>query len=59
MVCRRCLVDRAVAGFLNPETPIEARAMLFNFIMNAVLAVIVTGAGIAAFTTAQFPPGSH
>lgn len=43
------------AGFLNPETPIEARAMLFNFIMNAVLAVIVTGAGVAAFTTGAVP----
>ena len=43
------------AGFLNPETPIEARAMLFNFLMNAILALLVTGVGIAAFTTGAVP----
>lgn len=30
------------AGFLNPETPLEQRAMLVNFAMNAILALGVT-----------------
>ncbi len=34
------------AGFLNPQTRTEERAMLFNFIMNAVLALLVSGAGM-------------
>ena len=32
-------------GFLNPQTRTEERAMLFNFVMNAVLALLVLGAG--------------
>ncbi|MEM1263030.1 MAG: hypothetical protein AAGH76_11595 [Pseudomonadota bacterium] len=43
------------AGFLNPETPIEARSMLFNFAMNVILAVVVTGLGIYAFRSAALP----
>ncbi len=34
------------SGFLKPETPAEARAMLFNFGMNAILALLVTGFGV-------------
>jgi len=34
-------------GFLNPETPTEGRAMLFNFVMNAVMAVVVCGFGLS------------
>lgn len=34
------------AGFLNPQTPTETRAMLFNFVMNAVLALAVLAAGM-------------
>ncbi|MEO0574019.1 MAG: hypothetical protein AAF004_01060 [Pseudomonadota bacterium] len=34
------------SGFLNPETPTEKRAMLINFVLNAVLALTVTTAGI-------------
>lgn len=33
------------AGFLNPQTRTEERAMLFNFVMNAVLALLVVGVG--------------
>ena len=33
-------------GFLNPQTPTEQRAMLFNFAMNAILAVLVLAAGV-------------
>ncbi|MEL7537337.1 MAG: hypothetical protein AAFZ58_10185 [Pseudomonadota bacterium] len=42
-------------GFLNPETPTEARAMLFNFAMNALLAVVVTGLGGWLFVADQLP----
>lgn len=34
------------AGFLNPQTPTETRAMLFNFAMNAILALGVPAAGV-------------
>ncbi len=34
------------AGFLNPQTPTEQRAMLFNFAMNAFLALGVLAAGL-------------
>lgn len=34
------------SGFLNPQTKTEERAMLFNFVMNAVLALVVSAAGI-------------
>ena len=34
------------AGFLNPQTPTEQKAMLFNFAMNALLALFVLAAGI-------------
>ncbi|MEO1247047.1 MAG: hypothetical protein AAFX56_15295 [Pseudomonadota bacterium] len=34
------------AGFLNPQTKTEQRAMLFNFAMNVVLAFAVLGAGV-------------
>ena len=34
-------------GFLKPQTPTEQRAMLFNFAMNAVLAVAVTAYAIS------------
>lgn len=34
------------AGFLNPQTPTEQKAMLFNFAMNAVLAILVLAAGV-------------
>lgn len=34
------------SGFLNPQTRTEERAMLFNFVMNAILALLVSGAGI-------------
>ncbi len=34
------------AGFLKPHTPTEQRAMLFNFAMNALLALVVTGYAI-------------
>ena len=33
-------------GFLNPQTPTEQKAMLFNFAMNAILAVLVLAAGV-------------
>ena len=34
------------AGFLNPQTPTEQRAMLFNFAMNAILAILVLATGV-------------
>ena len=34
------------SGFLNPQTKTEQRAMLFNFAMNAILALLVSGVGI-------------
>ncbi len=34
------------SGFLNPQTKTEERAMLFNFAMNAILALVVSGAGM-------------
>lgn len=34
------------AGFLKPHTPTEQKAMLFNFAMNAILAVLVLAAGV-------------
>ena len=34
------------SGFLNPQTKTEERAMLFNFIMNAILALLVSATGI-------------
>lgn len=37
-------------GFLNPETPTEQRCMLFNFVMNAVMAVLVTGLAVYLFS---------
>ncbi len=43
------------AGFLNPETKTEARAMLFNFVMNALLALVVTGCGVYAWQDANIP----
>ncbi len=33
-------------GFLNPETPLEQRVMLFNFGANALLALFVSGVAI-------------
>lgn len=33
-------------GFLNPETALEKRVMLFNFVANAVLALFVSGVAI-------------
>ncbi|MEM7504024.1 MAG: hypothetical protein AAF417_18420 [Pseudomonadota bacterium] len=33
-------------GFMKPQTPTEQRAMLFNFAMNALLAIVVTGYGL-------------
>lgn len=38
-------------GFLKPETPTEQRAMLFNFAMNALLALAVTGYAIWLLTS--------
>ena len=38
------------AGFLNPQTPTEQKAMLFNFAMNAILAVLVLAAGVWLLT---------
>ena len=38
------------AGFLNPQTPTEHKAMLFNFAMNAILAVLVLTAGVWLLT---------
>jgi len=38
-------------GFLNPQSKTEQRAMLFNFAMNAVLAVAVLAAGIYLLST--------
>ncbi len=40
-------------GFLNPETPTEQRSMLFNFLMNAVLAVVVTGYAIYLLSSTE------
>lgn len=34
------------AGFLNPETVLEKRIMLFNFVANAVLALLVSGIAV-------------
>ena len=34
------------SGFLNPQTKTEERAMLFNFVMNAILALLVSGTGM-------------
>ncbi len=34
------------SGFLNPQTKTEERAMLFNFAMNAILALLVSGVGV-------------
>ena len=34
------------SGFLNPQTKTEERAMLFNFVMNAVLALLVSAVGM-------------
>ncbi|MEM8984257.1 MAG: hypothetical protein AAGC71_14585 [Pseudomonadota bacterium] len=42
-------------GFLNPETPLEAKSMLFNFAMNAILAIGVTALGIYAFVSTALP----
>ena len=43
-----CLVWLVIlwAGFLRPETEIEKRAMFFNFMMNAIMAVVVSIYGI-------------
>lgn len=41
------------AGFLNPQTATEQRAMLFNFGMNAVLALAVLAAGIFLLTASD------
>lgn len=43
------------AGFLNPETKTEARAMTFNFAMNAILAVTVTVLGVGALMADDVP----
>lgn len=43
------------AGFLNPKTPIENRAMIFNFVMNAVLAVLVIGTGVYLLSATATP----
>lgn len=37
-------------GFLNPQTPTEQRVMLFNFAMNALLALGVTAYAIMLLT---------
>ena len=34
------------SGFLNPETALEQRAMLINFVLNAIAAVVVSGYAI-------------
>ncbi len=34
------------AGFLRPETPIEKKSMLFNFMMNVIMALLVGGYGL-------------
>lgn len=33
-------------GFMKPQTQTEQRAMLFNFAMNALLAIVITGYGL-------------
>lgn len=43
------------AGFLNPKTAIESRAMIFNFIMNAVLAVLVVGVAVYLLSATATP----
>ena len=39
------------AGFLNPETPTEKKALLINFAMNALMAVLVCGFAIYLFVS--------
>jgi hypothetical protein len=42
-------------GFLNPETSTEKRSQSFNFLMCAVLAVVVTGYAIYFFGSTEVP----
>jgi hypothetical protein len=37
-------------GFLKPQTPTEQRVMIFNLLMNALLALVVTGYAIMLLT---------
>lgn len=39
------------SGFLNPETPTEARAMTINFVLNAAAAVVVSAYAVYLLTS--------
>lgn len=43
------------AGFLNPETALEKKAMLFNFAMNAIAALVVCAYAVYLFTATDTP----
>lgn len=42
-------------GFLNPETALEKKCMLFNFAMNAIAALVVLAYAIYLFSATETP----